>query len=155
MLTPVVQWELLTFRSIGSADEKINPLTSLPDNWAWTVLPKVEFLHVDALSTKLTAAPVAEEVVAHGHNLEKAAYYYIHLSLSETAGLDRSKLPYHLTQFLKWADRNMVANPAVHSETEPTELIERVRTYNAQGELLHVIGESLVPSCGRRSSRSS
>lgn len=143
-LTPVAEWESLAFRSIGSADEEMDPVATLPDNWAWTLVPKVDFLPADKLSKGLTAIGVAKEDVQHGHNLEKAACYFIHHALEETARDDRSELPYHLSQFLKWADRNVASNPEAQFAAEPTELIERVRSHNAQGELLCVIGESLV-----------
>lgn len=144
-LTPVAEWESLAFRSIGSADDDIDPVSGLPDSWAWTVLPKVDLLPAGALSGRLTAAPVSEADVAHGQDLETMAHYYIHGAVREAAGIDRSRLPYHLAQFLKWADRNVAARPAAaHPEAEPVELRERVRSYNAQGEMLCVIGEALM-----------
>lgn len=148
-LTPVAEWESLAFRSIGSADDDMDPASSLPDNWAWTVVPKVDFQPPDTVARKLTAVGgVAREDVAHGLNLEKAAHYFIRRALQETAGDDRSKLPYHLSQFLKWADRNVAStrtetNPG--AEAELAGLVEAVRSHNAQGELLCIIGEALVP----------
>ncbi|KAK1579356.1 uncharacterized protein LY79DRAFT_661827 [Colletotrichum navitas] len=46
-LMPVAEWESAAFRSIGSADENIDPAAEVPDNWAWDFLPRCGFLPLE------------------------------------------------------------------------------------------------------------
>lgn len=143
-LTPVAEWEEITFRSIGSTEDDLDPASQLPDNWAWENLSRFDLLPPEKL-TKLTPAWDSIEVNArHMAMTMRAACYYINHALVETAQDDRSKLPFHLSRFINWANKNL-PHDDTHFENEPTALLDEVRNLNAQGELLSLIGEHLVP----------
>lgn len=143
-LTPVAEWESVAFRSIGSADDDLDPASHLPDNWAWEKLGRYDFLPLEKL-TKITPAwDSVEENARRAAMMNKAACYYIDHALKETAHDDRSKLPSHLGSFINWANNNL-SRYDMHFEDGPAVLLEEVRKFNAQGELLSLIGEQLVP----------
>ncbi|KAK7997329.1 hypothetical protein PG989_005369 [Apiospora arundinis] len=145
-LIPIAEWESVAFRTVGSAEENIDPAASLPDNWGWELLPSLEYLSEEHLKKVLPehADDQAEETRAE--DLKKIAWYYINKGLVETARDDRSKLPYHLAQFVKWGIRNNAASKVtLASDTEAKELHNMVRSRDAQGEMLCVLGEQIVP----------
>lgn len=143
-LSPVAEWESVAFRSIGSTEDNLDPASQLPDNWAWVKLSRFDFLPLAEL-TKITPAWESTEANAmRAAMMNKAACYYIDQALKETTHDDRSKLPFHLNRFINWADKNLPSYD-IHFENGPAVLLEEVRSFNAQGELLSLIGEQLVP----------
>ncbi|KAK7958473.1 polyketide synthase [Apiospora saccharicola] len=145
-LTPIAEWESVAFRTIGSAEENIDPAASLPDNWEWELLPSLEYLSDDQIEKVLPehADDQAEETRAE--DLKRIAWYYINKGLVETARDDRSNLPYHLAQFVKWGIRHDAASKVtLDSDAAATELRNMVRSRDAQGEMLCVLGEKIVP----------
>lgn len=145
-LVPIAEWESVAFRTVGSAEENIDPAASLPDNWGWELLPSLEYLSDDQIEKVLPehADDQAEETRAE--DLKRIAWYYINKGLVETAQDDRSKLPYHLAQFVKWGIRHDAASKVtLASDTEATELRNMVRSRDAQGEMLCALGEQIVP----------
>lgn len=142
-LTPVAEWESATFRSIGSADQNIDPAASVPDNWTWEMLPRFDLLPLDQLRKRLSVGNLGEEEAVRSRKLEQAACWYIAQALKETAEEDFSELPSHLSRFVNWA--KTVAEYKMVFPVEPTELLDDVRTNDAQGELLCLIGEQIVP----------
>ena len=145
-LIPIAEWESVAFRTVGSAEENIDPSASLPDNWGWELLPGLEYLSDDQIEIILPehADDQAEETRAE--DLKRIAWYYINKGLVETARDDRSKLPYHLAQFVKWGIRHDAASKVtLASDAAATELHNIVRSRDAQGEMLCVLGEQIVP----------
>ncbi|RYC55767.1 hypothetical protein CHU98_g10440 [Xylaria longipes] len=142
-LTPVAEWESIAFRSIGSTEDDLDPASNLPENWAWDKLSRFDFLEPEELTAMIPTWD-GSETQAHARLMAKAAWYYIDHALKETAQDDRSKLPFNLKRFINWANKNLPKSDT-HFETEPTALLEEVRSLNAQGELLCFIGEKLVP----------
>ncbi|KAK8051824.1 polyketide synthase [Apiospora rasikravindrae] len=145
-LTPIAEWESVAFRTVGSAEENMDPAASLPDNWGWELLPSLEYLSDDQIKKVLPehADDQAEETRAE--DLKRMAWYYINKGLVETARDDCSKLPYHLAQFVKWGIRHDAANQVtLASDAAATELRNIVRNRDAQGEMLCVLGEQIVP----------
>ncbi|KAK8028300.1 polyketide synthase [Apiospora marii] len=145
-LIPIAGWESVAFRTVGSAEENIDPAASLPDNWGWELLPSLEYLSDDQIEKVLPehADDQAEETRAE--DLKRIAWYYINKGLVETAQDDRSKLPYHLAQFVKWGIRHGAASKVtLASDVAATELRNMVRSRDAQGEMLCVLGEQIVP----------
>ncbi|KAI0456999.1 putative polyketide synthase [Xylaria acuta] len=142
--TPVAEWESIAFRSIGSTEDDLDPASHLPDNWAWENLSRFDLLPSEELTKIIPAWDASEANAIRATMMTKAACYYIDHALTETAQDDRSKLPFHLARFINWAIKNLPEYD-VHFENEPTALLEEVRSLNAQGELLCLIGEKLVP----------
>nr|APX43987.1 polyketide synthase [Pestalotiopsis microspora] len=141
-LTPVAEWESVVFRSIGSAEE-FDPALNIPDNWAWDLLPRYDYLKPDDLQSILSVGPLGPAEYARSKNLEIASLYFIDRALKETASDDRSKLPIHLSKFVNWATR--INEQDTHTWTsEPTDLLNGIRARDAQGELLCIIGNELV-----------
>ncbi|KAI1736699.1 putative polyketide synthase [Xylaria scruposa] len=144
-LTPVAEWESILFRSIGMTEDDLDPASHLPDNWAWEKMSRFDFLSLEELTEIIPAWGPGEDdaVRTDAKKMTKAAYYYIYHALKETEQDDRSKLPFHLGRFINWANKNQHKNDTLF-EDEPTALLEEVRSMNAQGELLCIIGENLV-----------
>ncbi|KAI0402885.1 putative polyketide synthase [Xylaria palmicola] len=143
-LTPVAEWESVAFRSIGSTEDDLNLASHLPDNWAWEKLSRFDFLPLEKLTELVPAWDSIEANAAYAALMSKAACYYMDHALKETAQDDRYKLPSHLGRFVKWADKNLPKYD-MKFDNEPTALLEQVRSLNAQGELICIIGEQLVP----------
>ncbi|KAK8091924.1 polyketide synthase [Apiospora hydei] len=138
-------FESSRFRNIGSAEEIADPAANVPDNWAWEVLPKFDYLPADQLRKKV-AESVPELGIEEDIRLEKlgrAGWYYIGEALKQTAGEDYSKLPHHYNRFIHWAARAFIESGLEFPE-EPTELLNEVRSADAQGLLCCAIGENLV-----------
>lgn len=144
---PVAEWESVAFRSIGSAEEEIDPAANVPDHWAWELLLKFDLLPQEELTKRLSVGSLPSTELQRAQNLERAAAYYIGRALQETASDDRSKRPYHLARFVNWAIRAVKKYGEVF-ETEPVALLEDVRRRDAQGELLCIVGENLVRILG-------
>ncbi|KAI0197163.1 putative polyketide synthase [Xylaria flabelliformis] len=144
--TPISEWESVSFRSIGMTEDDLDPASHLPDNWAWNKMSRFDFLPLEDLNKVIPAwDPSEADIVRDTTNkMTKAACYYINRALVETAQDDRSKLPFHLGRFINWANKNLPKYD-IPSENESTALLEEVRSRNAQGELLCIIGENLVP----------
>ncbi|KAF2136192.1 uncharacterized protein K452DRAFT_302958 [Aplosporella prunicola CBS 121167] len=142
-LIPIAEWESVAFRSIGSAEEDPDPASSVPDNWAWELLPRFDYMALDELTKRLTAGALDEAEGVRARKLEMASLYFIDRALKETADDDRSKLPYHLSRFVDWAIRT-VASYGIEFEAEPTAMLDELRGLDAQGELLCTIGDQLV-----------
>ncbi|KAI0968650.1 putative polyketide synthase [Xylaria arbuscula] len=143
-LIPVAEWESVAFRSIGSTEDDLDPASHLPDNWAWEKLSRFDFLPSDELAKTVPAWDSIEVNVIGAAAMNKAACYYIDRALTETARDDRSKLPFHLGRFINWANKNLLTYD-MHFDNAPSVLLEEVRSLNAQGEMLCIIGEQLVP----------
>lgn len=146
--TPVAEWESVTFRSlVADSDEDSDPASALPENWRWEMIPRFEFLPHQDLTKRFLVGELTEEEIKHAENLHVAACYYIAKALRETAGDDRSILPNHLSRFVTWASRAVAREspPDLDIDSEPTALIDAVRTRDSQGELLCAIGDVLVP----------
>lgn len=142
-LTPVAEWESMTFRNIGSAED-FDPALNIPDHWAWDLLPRYDFLKSEDLTSRLTVEPLGTAEYERSKNLEIASLYFIDRALKETSSDDRSTLPLHLSKFVNWAIRTNQQD--THDWTsEPTDLLDDVRARDAQGELLCIIGNELVP----------
>lgn len=142
-LIPVAEWESVAFRSIGSADEDPDPAASIPDNWVWEMLPRIDLMDPDKVSKKFDVGSFDEIQISHMRDLEIAAAYYLYHALRETAGDDTTERPFHLSRFAAWAER-YVAKHNVKFDTEPTALLQKVRSHDAQGEMLCAVGEGLV-----------
>ncbi|KAI5265072.1 putative polyketide synthase [Aureobasidium subglaciale] len=140
---PVADWESVAFRSIGSAEEDIDPAANVPDHWAWELLSKFDHLPQDELTKQMALGGPPSSELQRAEKMEKVAAYYIDHGLRETAGDDRGKLPYHLAKFVNWGTR-AVKKYGVVFDTKPVALIEEVRSADGQGEFLCVIGEELV-----------
>ncbi|KAI1297050.1 putative polyketide synthase [Xylaria venustula] len=143
-LIPVAEWESVAFRSIGSTEDHLDPASHLPDNWAWEKLSRFDFLPSDELAKTIPAWDSIEANAIGAAAMNKAACYYIDRALAETARDDRSKLPFHLGRFINWASKNLLTYD-MHFDNASSVLLEEVRSLNAQGELLCIIGEQLVP----------
>ncbi len=143
-VTPIAEWESIAFRSIGSADDDPDPASNIPDNWAWELLPRFDFLPLDVLAKRVSVYVDNDDDIVRTNKMNKAACYYIDRAMKETAQDDRSKLPYHLAHFVNWATKHLPEYDTNY-ETKPTELLDEVRSMDAQGELLCFIGEQLVP----------
>ncbi|GKT65670.1 polyketide synthase [Colletotrichum tofieldiae] len=143
-LTPIAEWESCAFRNIGSADEVIDPSANVPDNWSWEVLPRFDFIPQDELRKKLfeSIGELGEEEDSRVNRLGEAACYYIEKALKETAHLDYSKLPHHLARFVHWGFKT-VGEYKLDFPAEPTDLLNQVRSRDAQGELLCMMGERI------------
>ncbi|KAI1128026.1 putative polyketide synthase [Nemania abortiva] len=141
---PVAEWESIALRAIGSSEDDVDPSSGLPDNWAWEKVSRFDYLPSGELIKTIPAFDSHETILAQGTMMNNAACYYMGRALAETALDDRSKLPFHLGKFVNWAKNNLPKYD-VHFENEPTALLEEVRSLNAQGELLCLIGEQLVP----------
>ncbi|GAB1320914.1 Type I Iterative PKS [Madurella fahalii] len=147
-LTPVAEWESVTFRSlVADSDEDSDPASALPENWRWEMIPRFEFLPHQDLTKRFLVGELTAEEIKHAENLHVAACYYIAKALKETAGDDRSSLPNHLSRFVTWAGRAVAREspPDLDIDSEPTALINAVRTRDSQGELLCAIGDVLTP----------
>lgn len=142
-LTPVAEWESVTFRSLVSGDYE-GPDAALPVHWSWDPLPRIDLLPSEDLYQRFPVAKLDESAIAHANKMHSAACYYMGRALKETASDDRSKLPDHLARFVGWASR-VVAREGVDVDTEPAVLLNDVRTGDAQGELLCAIGDVLAP----------
>ncbi|KAK8042488.1 polyketide synthase [Apiospora phragmitis] len=145
-MVPIAEWDSVAFRTVGSAEENIDPDATLPDNWGWELLPSLEYLSDNQIQKVLPehADDQAEETRAE--DLKRMAWYYINKGLVETARDDRSKLPYHLAQFVKWGIRHDAASKvSLASDAAAAELRNMVRSRDAQGEMLCVLGEQIVP----------
>lgn len=144
-LTPVCEFESSRFRNIGSADEIIDPAANVPDNWAWTVLPKFDCLPPDELRKRVgqSVPELGPEEDVRLEKLGRAGLYYISEALKQTAGEDFSELPHHLSRFYRWAAKALTESGLEFPE-EPTALLNEVRASDAQGVLLCAIGENLV-----------
>lgn len=144
-LTPIAEWESAAFRNIGSAEEIIDPAANVPENWAWEMLPKYDFLPADQLRTRLrdTAGELGPDEDARVRRLGEAGLYYISEALKQTDGDDYSALPHHLARFVNWGAKK-VAQSALTWDSEPTELLHAVKSNDAQGEMLCLVGEKLV-----------
>lgn len=140
--TPVAEWESVGFRSIGSADEEIDPAAELPTHWAWEAMPRFDFLSQPELRKTLT---VDFDLLngperARWTKLERCGAYYMTKALKETAGDDLSNVPFYLAKHLNWAKKvtkeweNNLADEA---------LLKEVATIDGQGALLTLIGENL------------
>ncbi|KAI0543419.1 putative polyketide synthase [Xylaria curta] len=145
-LTPVAEWESILFRSIGMTEDDLDPASHLPDNWAWEKMSRFDFLPLEELDKMVPAwgPGEADFVRTTTTKMTQAAYYYIDRALKETTKDDRSKLPFHLGRFINWANKNKHKYDTLF-ENEPAALLEEVRNLNAQGELLCIVGERLVP----------
>nr|UPN67571.1 hypothetical protein [Pestalotiopsis sp.] len=142
-LTPVAEWESMTFRNIGSAED-FDPALNIPEHWAWDLLPRYDYLKSEDLTSSLTVAPLGTAEYERSKYFEIASLYFIDRALKETASDDRSGLPTHLSKFIDWAIRTNQQD--THDWTfEPTDLLNDVRARDAQGELLCIIGNELVP----------
>ncbi|KAK5625754.1 hypothetical protein RRF57_001470 [Xylaria bambusicola] len=143
-LVPVAEWESVEFRSIGSTEDELDPASHLPDNWAWEKLSRFDFLPSDKLTKMIPAWDSIEVNAIYAAMMNKAACYYIDRALTETARDDRSKLPFHLGRFINWAKKILLRDD-MDFDNDPSVLLEDVRSLNAQGEMLCLIGERLVP----------
>ncbi|KAK9782147.1 putative Polyketide synthase [Seiridium cardinale] len=123
-LMPIAEWESVVFRSIGSAEE-------------------YDYLKHDGLTRSLSVGPLGPLEYARSKDLEVASLYFIDCALKETASDDRSELPIHLSKLVNWATRT---NQQYGREwtSEPTDLLNKIRALDAQGELLCIIGNELV-----------
>ncbi|KAK8080385.1 polyketide synthase [Apiospora hydei] len=145
-LTPIAEWESVAFRTVGSAEENIDPAASLPDNWGWELLPSLEYLSDDRIKKVLPEHDDDQAEETRAEDLKRMAWYYINKGLVETARDDSSKLPYHLAQFVKWGIRHDAASKVtLASDAAARELRNMVRNRDAQGEMLCVLGEQIVP----------
>lgn len=144
-LTPIAEWDSAAFRNIGSAEEIIDPAANVPENWAWEMLPKYDFLPADQLRARLreTAGELGPDEDSRVRRLGEAGLYYISKALEQTAGEDSSRLPHHLARFVHWGAKK-VAQSALTWDSEPTELLHAVKSNDAQGEMLCLVGEKLV-----------
>ncbi|PLB49064.1 polyketide synthase-like protein [Aspergillus steynii IBT 23096] len=146
-LTPVAEWESVTFRSILSA-ESDDPAARLPSTWCWDLVPSFDFIPSSELYGKFSAGDLTKAENGRRRLLSHTAAYYMNKALKETAQDDLSKLPHHLSRFVGWAARAVsreVAREGLDLSGDHTALLEDVRTHDAQGELLCAIGEELVP----------
>ncbi|KAI1147950.1 putative polyketide synthase [Nemania diffusa] len=141
---PVAEWESIAFRAIGSSDDELDPASRLPDNWAWEKVSRFDYLPLAELVKTIPVLDSSKANMVHATMMNNVACYHIKRALMETAGDDRSKLPFHLGRFVNWANKNL-SKYDPNFENEPTALLEEVRSLNAQGELLCLIGEQLVP----------
>ncbi|KAG6006385.1 Type I Iterative PKS [Claviceps maximensis] len=144
-LTPVAEWESIAFRSIGSADEEAQSVVDLPETWAWELLPRIDFMPPGDIAKDFN---VGSFDYKYKDDLETAASYYLYKGLQDTVEETRKDLPAHLSRFVDWAERYVLENQ-VKFDDEPTDLLDKVRGYNAQGQMLCVVGERL-PSILRR-----
>lgn len=144
-LTPVAEWESCAFRTIGSAEDELDPAAALPENWRWELLPRFDYLQYDKLSETLPKQVLSAEEKEHIVNLDKVAWYYINKGIQETEGDDRSDYPHHYSQFVKWAKLNGGNHKVELGVNLAQEVLDHVRRHDAQGEMLCVIGEKLVP----------
>ncbi|KAG5981019.1 Type I Iterative PKS [Claviceps digitariae] len=147
-LTPVAEWESITFRSIGSADEEVDPVADIPDTWNWELLPRIDFMRPEDVAKRFRVESFGEAHHARYNDLETAASYYLYKGLQETEEEDRSLLPTHLSLFVDWAERSLFKKQ-VKFDAEPTALLDKVRARDAQGQMLCAVGERL-PSILRR-----
>jgi NADPH:quinone reductase-like Zn-dependent oxidoreductase/SAM-dependent methyltransferase len=138
----VAEWENISFRSIGSAEENVDATADVPDHWAWELLPRYDFLPQAELQKMLTAEPLGEDVVQFFRDLDAASTYYMKKALEETKGEDFPNLPSHLAHFLVWAKKTVAGYERKIPE-DTTKLLEDVSTHDAQGELLCLIGEKI------------
>ncbi|KAL2145167.1 hypothetical protein VTI28DRAFT_7803 [Corynascus sepedonium] len=145
-VSPIAEWESCAFRSIGSADDELDPTAALPESWRWELLPRFDYLQFDKLSKTLPRGNLTLEEEQHLANMHRVAWYYINKGIRETEGDDRSGYPHHYAQFVKWAKNNRHgAGVPADNDNVPQELLDAVRKHDAQGEMLCVIGEKLVP----------
>jgi NADPH:quinone reductase-like Zn-dependent oxidoreductase/malonyl CoA-acyl carrier protein transacylase/SAM-dependent methyltransferase len=144
-LTPVAEWESCAFRTIGSAEDELDPAAALPENWRWELLPRFDYLQYDKLSETLPKQVLSPEEKEHIANLDKVAWYYINKGIQETEGDDRSGYPHHYSQFVKWAKKDGPKHKVELGVNLSQEVLDYVRKKDAQGEMLCVIGEKLVP----------
>lgn len=144
-LTPVAEWESASFRNIGSAEEIIDPAANVPENWAWEMLPKFDSVPADRLRENLrkTAGELGPDEDERVRRLGEAGLYYISHALKQTAEEHLSELPHHLARFVNWGTKK-VAQAALTWDSEPTELLQAVKSNDAQGEMLCLVGEKLV-----------
>ncbi|KAL2063467.1 hypothetical protein VTL71DRAFT_5272 [Oculimacula yallundae] len=138
----IAEYENVSFRSIGSAEENIDPAADVPDHWAWEFLQRYDFVSQAELLKKITVEPLGAPVAEHERQLDAAAAYYMKKALVEMEGEDFSKLPFHLARFTNWA-KKIVKSYQSEIPAHPASLLEEVSTYNAQGELLCRIGERI------------
>ncbi|KAK3290831.1 putative polyketide synthase [Chaetomium fimeti] len=143
-LTPVAEWESCAFRTIGSADEELDPTAALPESWKWELLPRFDYLQFDKLSKSLPRGGLSPEEEQHVANMDKVAWYYINKGIEETANDDRSDYPHHYTQFVKWANINGGTRRVELGVDLSQETLDAVRKHDAQGEMLCVIGEKIA-----------
>ncbi|KAK7756454.1 putative PKS/NRPS-like protein biosynthetic cluster [Diatrype stigma] len=148
-LTPVAEWESVTFRSIGSSDAA-DAAAGLPASYYWDAIPSLDFAEREELVKTLDIDPVDEHELPRRRKLNRAAIYYMDKVLKETAGDDLSRMPSHLASFLGWA-RNVVARQAeeekdagLESELSAEQLLAEVSVSDAQGEMLCAVGEQLA-----------
>ncbi|CAH0028125.1 unnamed protein product [Clonostachys rhizophaga] len=142
-LTPVAEWESLSFRAISSAEDD-DEFTEIPENWCWELVPRFDFLSPEELMKSLTVGDIGNTALIRGQKLGHVASYYIDQALKVTANDDFSGLPPHLARFVKWAAK-AIARESYDLSVKPTALLEEVMNEDAQGELLCKIGENLVP----------
>ena len=139
----VAAWESVAFRSIGSAEEEIDPAANVSSHWVWGLLSRFDLMPHEELTKRLSVGNVPSTELQRAQNLEKAAAFYIDRALQEIANDDRSKLPYHLVRFVHWAVR-AAKNYGKVLETEPVALLKNVRRRDDHSELLCIVGDKLV-----------
>ncbi|QUC17465.1 uncharacterized protein UV8b_01706 [Ustilaginoidea virens] len=144
-LAPIAEWESLAFRTIGSADEDDGDAAAeIPDNWVWELLPRIDLMPADEVSSRFAPGQLDQAQVAGIRDLETAASYYIHRVCKVMAEGGRPELPFHLSRFVNWAAR-YVSRHKIEFDAEPTALLEKVRRQDGQGEMLCAVGERLMP----------
>ncbi|KAL8420676.1 hypothetical protein RB594_003459 [Gaeumannomyces avenae] len=151
-ITPVAEWESIAFRSIGSAEEDLDPAASLPSSWVFELLPRPDCLSTEELTRRMVGVGEldGDAETAQWVKFEQIAWHYIHKGLDATMDQDPAEMPHHLAQLVKWGRRYRDSAPASHqaaalSSEDVAALCGKAASADARGEMLVRVGENIVP----------
>ncbi|KAH8797946.1 putative polyketide synthase [Xylogone sp. PMI_703] len=142
-IIPVADWEAVTFRSLGSSEDG-EVTQNLPSSYHWDLIPDSSYLnekdvaHLSQVDDSFDEAELQRRADYNG-----AAIWYIQKALKEIENDDISKMPSHFSKFVQWAKTSVNRKP-YKLDKEPTELLKRVESFDAQGEMICKVGKQLV-----------
>ena len=143
-LIPIIEWECVTFRLIGSMDSGDSEGAALPSTYYWSQIPNLDHADDDKLAEIVGVEPIAEHELERRRRLNDGAVYYMSKALRETENDDKSQQASHLAAFAHWA-KNVVSRRNAENMELSGEFLETLRNSDGQGDMLVAIGEQLVP----------
>ncbi|KAI0143582.1 putative polyketide synthase [Xylariaceae sp. FL1272] len=143
-ISPVAEWESVTFRAIAAGDSQ-DSISSLPASYYWDLIPSLDHLADDEkLREILEAKPADENEYNRVKRLNKVGVHFMDQALRETAGDDLSQLPSHLACFRKWAATIVEKHSDLLSGVDIPALVAQVSGSGGQGAMVCAVGERLT-----------
>lgn len=143
-LTPIVEIESITLRSITEPNFD-KAFTDLPKSYHERLVPCLDFLDKDELLCLVGEESFDQQAADHEQSLNNVGTYFMTKALATLTASDRSRLPSHLTCFVRWAESlaEVVSTQKMIQSNDGASLVEKVRTADARGEMLVAVGEQL------------